>query len=120
MVGCLMREINLIFKGITYTVSDKRAFALGEQVEEIMSLADISAFQKNPKMFKLAKAFATMLRFAGAKVTNEDVMQELVGGADREAAQARAGAAMSDLIAILTWGAQGDGGGDVPEKTIAS
>lgn len=116
-----MREISIKFKGVTYTISENRAFQIGEQVEEIISLRDIATWQEKPRMFKLARAIGAMLRFAGAKAKDQEVLDELTTGDDASGAQSNATEAMSSLISLLTNGAQGGGGGDeLPEKTIAS
>jgi hypothetical protein len=116
-----MRRIEFSFRGNDYAIPAHRAFKVGADVEEILTLADLSNFARRPLMFKLASAFATMLRAAGSKVRDEDVFEDMTGGEDPVSAQEKAAAAMNALIAILTGGMPADGeGGEPPGKATAS
>lgn len=118
-----MRGVRFPFKGVEYHVPAERAFALGEQIEDIVTLTEIASWGKAPKLFKLARCFAAIIRFAGGKVTNEEVHEEMMdqiksGGAGSDLIAAQA---ISALIAILMNGApEGDGEADEAPKDNAS
>lgn len=105
--------ITLEFKGEFYKISDDQAFEAGEIVEDIVTLSDIAAWGQSPKFFKLAKCFGALLRFAGCKVSNQDVHSEMmaqVKGAGDGAEELLAAQAVGSLVAILMDGAPGDDG----------
>jgi len=116
----LMRAIEFEFLGKPYSIPAKRAFQIGEQIEEIISLAEIANWQARPRMFKLARAVSALIRFAGGRITDEAVMDAMMQGDDAEAAQENAMAAISAVVTALTGGGKGDASGPAPEKTTAS
>lgn len=112
-----MRSVELAWRGKTYTIPANRAFEIGEQVEDIATLAEIGSWGSNPKMFKMAKAYGAMLRFAGCKVSDNMVLEEITPGNGDTGAAA---ATIKALIDLLLCGAKSSGDGDAPEKTSAS
>ena len=74
-----MNGISFAFKGKTLTIPASRAFAVGEQIEDIVALTDIASWAQRPKMFKLARCFGILLREAGVKITDEDVHAAIMG-----------------------------------------
>ena len=123
-----MAGISLSFRGQTWTIPENRAFEAGAAVEEVVSLSEMAQWGAQPKFFKLARAFGTLLRFAGAKCSDAEVKAEIDAsilraidtGRDKDAAtEMFAVAAMAQLQAVLFTGAP-DGGGDKPPgKTSA-
>lgn len=125
----MSRTITLKFRGETYTVPESKAFALGAEVEEVVTLAEIASWGKHPKFFKIARAFGVMLRFAGCKVSDADVKAEIdasmmraVGeGSDKlDVEQMFAIMAVEQLQAVLFNDAPQGGGESAPGKTTAS
>lgn len=125
-----MASIKLSFKGETYTIPEDQAFEAAEVVEEVMTIPQIVAMQENPRFTKIARCFGAMLRFAGVKVSDREVHQEMmreIASLDSDADQEQgkemlAAQAVASLLAVLMDGApEGDGteGGDAG-KTKAS
>lgn len=117
-----MADLVLTWKGEEIVIPEERAFVIGEQVEDIVTLAEIATWASNPRMFKLARAFATMLRFAGKRVSDRQVHDAIMGrDGDQEAAAVQAAAAMTGLVEVLMGGAPPSaGGGSAPGKATAS
>ena len=116
-----MASITLTWKGKTYTIPEKKAFEVGDQIEDILTLSELAAMAERPKFHKLARCFAVMLRFAGCRVSDMEVhsqmMTQIKNGAQEDLVAANAVAA---LMAVLMDGAPEDGGGGSPEKPDAS
>lgn len=121
-----MPAIRLTFKGQEYLIPADRAFRAGAQVEDVVSLAEIASWGARPRFFKIAEAYGTLLRFAGAEVTDEDVHAEMMAGLSRSAAsgvaeEIPAALAINALMACLMGGApMPEAEGDTPGKPTAS
>lgn len=120
-----MPDIVLTFRGQDYRVPDDRAFALGEVVEEIVTIAEIPALLKNPKFFTIARCYGAMLRFAGCKVSDREVHGEMMArlkSGEPGAGQMAAMEAMMAIGVVLMDGAPDDGTeeGAAPGKPEAS
>jgi len=124
-----MKSITLQFRGATYTVPAEKAFALGAEVEEVVTFAELASWGNQPRFFKIARAFGVMLRFAGAKVSDAEVKAEIDasilkaqadGGSEDALRELFAMQAVEQLQAVLFDGAPEGDGGDAPEKTTAS
>lgn len=121
----MARQISLEWSGKSFTILESEAFAVGELVEDIITLGELPDLARRPKFHKIARVYGEMLRFAGAKVTNEEVLSAMMnqvkaagGGADGE--QMIAGAAISALVEILMDGAPQDGDDTSEKKAPAS
>lgn len=104
-----MRDIVLNYRGQDYRVPANRAFQLGERVEDIVRVDEVATFRARPKFFKMSRAYGEMLRFAGCRISDEeihaDLMRDLmtpgsVGDGDHAIL-----AALDNLFTILTQGA---------------
>lgn len=89
-----MRAINITFKGKTYTIPAYKAFEVGEAVEDIATLAVIGGWQTNPHFSKMARCYGVMLRFAGAKISDDDVKSEIMDQIKAMNAKDKAGVAV--------------------------
>lgn len=118
----MMREITLSWNGKDYTIPASKGFQIGEQIEEIVTLGDIATWAQRPRMFKLARCYATMLRFAGCRaVTDAQVFEAIMGAdGDAQAASEKAAQAMTALVEVLVGGAPIATEGDAPGKASAS
>lgn len=114
-----MRAVKMQWRGVEYTIPANRAFQIGEEVEDIVTLAEIAQWGARPKMHKLARCFATMLRFAGCKVADATVFDDMMAAKEDASGQMVAAQAIAALAELLTGGAP-EGEGDAPEKTSAS
>lgn len=115
-----MRSVEMRWRGQDYTIPAAKAFQIGEEIEDIATLADIASWGSRPKMFKLAKCYATMLRFAGAKVADATVLEAITPVDGQE--QGAAAEAIKALIDLLLAGAKPakEGEADPPKKDSAS
>lgn len=109
-----MADIVLNWRGQQFRIPESRAFEAGAAVEEVVTLAQIASWGNNPKFFLLARAMGTLLRFAGARVSDAEVKREIDRsiaravrqGADKsEAEQLFATNAVQQLIQVLFEGA---------------
>lgn len=124
-----MANLILKFRGKTYVVPETRAFELGAEVEEVVTLSEIASWGNNPRFFKIARAFGVMLRFAGARVSDTEVKDEIdasvagavaAGAAQMAAKELFAAVAVQQLAAILFKGAPEETGDAAPGKATAS
>lgn len=117
-----MPNIKLTWAGKDYTIPEKKAFEVGDEIEDVLTLYELAAMSEKPKFHKLARCFAIMLRCAGCKVSDRDVHSEMMRqvrtGAGEEMVAANA---VNALMAILLDGAPEAEGGEVSsEKAGAS
>jgi hypothetical protein len=114
-------QIEMEWKGRQYVVPENRAFELGEMVEDIITLAELPEFAARPKFRKIARVYGAMLRFAGAKCTDEEVhsaiMAEIKTGSERQELATRA---ITMLVDVLMDGAPTNGGAETGKKESAS
>jgi hypothetical protein len=118
-----MADIRMTYKGAEYVIPDSRAFEIGMIVEDIVTLGRLAALMQDPKFHTIARCYGAMLRAAGCKTSDREVLAEMMAkvktgepGAGRMAAME----ALSMIAAVLMDGAPTDGGGDEAGKTEAS
>lgn len=121
-----MQPIVLTWRGAEYVIPASRAFEIGERIERIVTIGEIGSWGERVPFYTVARCYGEMLTFAGAKVTKEDVLSDMMSGLSSGAAGDGEGLpavrAVMVLIACLMGGAPaGDGaGGDGPAKMSAS
>ena len=123
-----MAGIDLNFRGQTYSIAENRMFEVAEEIEDIVTLGEITTWGRNPKFTKISRCFGTMLRFAGCTVTDSDVYKDMMAsitklseeGSEDQARGLMAAQAVSALMAVLMGGAPESDGADAPEKPTAS
>ncbi len=126
-----MPAIRMNWRGEAYVIPAHKAFEVGAAVEEIVTLGEIGTWGNRVPFFKVAKAYGTMLRFAGAKVTDGEIHAEIMGNleaagkarvsGDADPAELAGIAAMNALVACLMGGAPAsDGEAEAPGKPTAS
>jgi hypothetical protein len=118
-----MVDIVMHFRGEEYRIPDDKAFKIGEQVEEIVTIAEIPRLISNPKFHVIARCYGAMLRFAGCKVSDRDVHAEMMKrlkSGEPGAGHLAAVEAMYLIGAVLMDGAPTDGEGEAPGKNEAS
>lgn len=102
-----MREIRLVWGGRDYVIPAARSFAAAERVEDVATIAEIGRWSVDPRFTKLARCYGELLRFAGARVTDEEIHAEVmaqVKAAEAVSAEGRelvAAAAMRALLEVL-------------------
>ena len=100
-----MRDLVLTWAGVEYSIPERRIFALGEAVEDVVTLTDIQGWHTRPQFRRMSRAYGTMLRFAGARVSDEEVFDAVVGP------KAQADVASQAIVALLV-ALMGDRSGD--------
>ena len=74
----IFEPVHLTWKGHEYTVAADRVMRLIATLEEHVTLADL--LSGRPPHARLAMAYADALRYAGAKVSEEEVYEALFQG----------------------------------------
>lgn len=127
-----MAAIRMNWRGEAYVIPAHRAFELGAEVEQIVTLGEIGNWGNKVPFYKVARAYGTMLRFAGAKVTDAEVHSEIMGNLEAAGKARVAGdpdpkeiagmVAVQALVACLMGGAppSEDPDAEAPGKTTAS
>lgn len=103
-----MKQINIEWQGEKFTIGEHEAFELGERLEDIVTLAELASMAEKPKFRKLARCYAEMLNFAGARVTAEKVYSQMMGeikNLNKEKKTLIVAEAIGTLIEILMDGA---------------
>jgi len=88
-------DVKIKWDGKDHTVTSDRVMGLIERIEEHISFADLSGTK--PKIGKIAGAWAEALRYAGARVTTEEVY----AGMFKSATSGQINTAISGLLLIM-------------------
>lgn len=118
-----MKQISIEWEGEEYTIHETEAFALGERLEDIVTLPELALMGQRPKFRKLARCYAEMLNFAGARTSAEKVhavMMAEIKGASSDQKQMMISTAIATLLEILMDGAPQEDTGDSKKKTSHS
>jgi len=118
-----MADIRMTFKGAEYVIPDNRAFELGMIIEDIVTLGQLGRLLADPKFYTIARCYGAMLRFAGCRVSDREVLSEMmdkVKSGEPGVARIAALEALTMIGTVLMDGAPEGGGDDTPGKTEAS
>lgn len=74
----IFEPVTLTWNDEEYTIEPNRVMGLIEVIEDIITLEEVVSKTGN-KRGKLSRAFASALRYAGAKVNDEDVFKTMFG-----------------------------------------
>lgn len=109
-----MKAIKIEWRGKTLVIGESEIFELGEQIEEIVSLAELAAMGTNPKLHKLARCYATIVNFAGGNTTPKEIHTEIMDDIKNgeNGGQQMIADAVGTMVAILM-----DGMPEVVEET---
>jgi hypothetical protein len=93
-----MQDVTFSWKGAEYKVEAREVLPLIAKVEEIITLGELADASNTGKvpLAKLSKAFGVALRYAGAKVTDEEMYVGMF-----ENASAGMAAARSAIMALI-------------------
>ena len=102
----MARKLKFPWNGETFFIAEDRWFEIAEEVEDFITIFDITNFQKRPKLSKLARAYSMMINFAEGEVTHNEVyraLQKQLGdvknkGKAGETIAARALIALQELV----------------------
>jgi hypothetical protein len=86
MAKRVFEDITLTWKGAKYVVPSQHVMRAIARIEDHITLQELmeGMSQRRPKFSKIASAFASVLRFAGCAVEDEEVYDGLLSGADEE------------------------------------
>lgn len=117
-----MAEIKITWQGAEYGIPANKAFQIGERIEDIATLGEILGWLQQPRFFRMARCLGEMLRFAGCKVSDQDVHTKLVGSMGKDSEGESFAGAVFALVDLLMGDApKGEGeGGDPQGKPAAS
>lgn len=73
-----MAAIKIAWKGEAFSIKETDVFELGEQIEDIISLADLAKMAKAPNFRRIARCYAVMINFAGGHVTAKEIHSEMM------------------------------------------
>ena len=81
----VFNELNLTWKGADYSVPSDNILRLIAKVEDVITLNELYSYSQKgaAPLAKIATAFGIVLRYAGAKVSDDEVYKTIVtSGAD--------------------------------------
>lgn len=121
----MMKSIQIHWDGEDFAIAERDIFSLGEQIEEIVTLSELSQMGVHPKFRKLARCYAVMVNFAGGNTTPTEVhsaMMDELKGASEGTRDILVAEAVGTLVEIIMDGApEGDGDdGDSGKKAESS
>lgn len=101
----IFEDIKIEWDGDEYVVPSNRVMGAIARVEEFVTLKELSEFSQKPegaKYAKLSQAYGTLLRYAGAKVEDEEVYEAMFpkNSADEDF-RARLYAALGGLLKTM-------------------
>jgi hypothetical protein len=108
--------IKLEWAGKEYVITEGEAFRAAAEVEEFVTIFELHGMFSNPKIAKLSSAYAALLRFCGATVSDRDVWDALTNELRNGKQNERLGA-VHGLFAILLGDAPKMEGGDDDSDT---
>jgi hypothetical protein len=118
------KSIKLQWKGQEYLISEREVFEVAGEIEEVVTIGELAEMAKRPKFVKLSRAYAVMLKFAGAKnVTAQDIHSEIMGaikGKSADDTKLVLFSAIESLMTILMDGAPEADGDDKGKGTAGA
>lgn len=81
------QDIELVWKGKTFTIQSHRVMGAIYRIEEVITLQEFMNYsiRGTAPLGKLSGAYASVLRYAGAKVKDEEVYAECFEGPEQQA-----------------------------------
>lgn len=79
-------DIDLVWNGRVYTIKSNRVMGAIAQIEDLVTLAEIAAFgaRGTMPMARLCQGYAAAFKYAGAKVTGEDILQAVYAQPEKQ------------------------------------
>lgn len=114
-------DVSLGWKGKTYTIPAKKAMQAIAQIEEVITLQELTTYaaRGTAPMGRLANAFAKVLNFAGCKVDPADVYEGMFAAGDSsESVMTSINTLLMMMIPPKVRRAI-EAGGDVPKPVVA-
>jgi len=79
MSKSVFEPVKIKWDGEEYEIPANRVMGLIERIEDHISFADLGG--KNPKIGKISRAWAEVLRYAGAAVSDDEIYMQMFDGA---------------------------------------
>lgn len=115
-----MGDIVMQFRGAEYRLPEAKVFAVGEEIEDIAPLFEITRWQQNPNFHKVARCLGVMLRAADCKASDREIYGELIQSVKAGGRDGYLGGALFALIGAMFDGAPQNDDGEPGEPTPAS
>lgn len=122
----MSQKIDITWKGKDYSIPANETFELGEEIEDVISLAEISNMAQKPNFRRIARCYSIILNFAGAHTNPQEIhsvmMDQMKNGEEAEQLGLIT-SAIQTLLAILMDGApeeMGEGAGDGKKQAAVS
>jgi len=95
----IFEEVVLTWNGTEYRIEPTKVMGAIAKVEEIITLKELGEYAQkgDAPMAKLAMAFGSVLRYAGARVGDDEVYAGMFGGAN----QTSASTSISNLLTMM-------------------
>tara|TARA_R110000737_G_scaffold207328_1_gene225365 strand:+ start:84 stop:464 length:381 start_codon:yes stop_codon:yes gene_type:complete len=103
-----MDAIQISWGDDDFVIDADEAFELGEKIEDILTLAELSRMKSVPRFNKLARCYSIMINHAGGHATPREVHTAMMDGVKNgkpEVTRQIVADAASALIAVLMDGA---------------
>jgi hypothetical protein len=128
----IFTDIEMVWGGRTYTIKSHRVMGAIAQIEDVVTFNEIAAFMQRgtAPMARLCQGYAAALKYAGARVTGEDIYRAVYAEPEKQVIVLKAvtgllalalppekRAAFERLMAAVEAGETGDDGepGDAAE-----
>lgn len=72
----IFKDVTLFYEDAEYTIKSKDMMKVICEIEEVITLSELIDGGNKVKIAKLACAYGTVLRFAGCRVTDEEIYQK--------------------------------------------
>jgi hypothetical protein len=75
-------DIEMVWAGKTYTIQSHRVMGAIARIEDVITLPELQAYSARGTypLAKLCTAYATVLKYAGARVTDEEIYEMAFAG----------------------------------------
>lgn len=100
MIVSVFQPVTLGWQGKSYTLPANRVLGAVARIEEVITLAELAkhASGGNAPLARLAQAYGSVLRYAGADVADDEVYAGMFGG---EEARELVSAAVQGLLGMM-------------------
>lgn len=116
-------DIKLGWGGKVYTIPARKALGAIARIEQVITLKELTQFaqRETAPMAMLAQAYGSVLRYAGADVTDEDIYTGMFGAAGQDVSAVIAEAVQTLMLMMIPPAirAKMDQGGGVPTEPAA-
>lgn len=105
----IFERVTLGWRGEDYIVEPDRVMMMLAEIEQIITFAELAANPKKPPLVRISMAYGAALRFAGAKVQDEEIYSAMFKGDNAAETQEVIGTLMAMMIPPEHLRQQGNG-----------